>query len=39
MGILERAGLLNKIGRDMIFEDLEDVMTAFERRWSRVDES
>ncbi len=29
MEILERAGLLDKIGRAMIFEDLEDVMTAF----------
>jgi len=30
MEILERAGLLARIGKTMIFEDLEDVMTAFE---------
>jgi len=29
--ILQRAGLLDEIGKDMIFEDLEDVMTAFSR--------
>ncbi|MEW6639856.1 MAG: SulP family inorganic anion transporter [Pseudomonadota bacterium] len=29
--ILERAGLLDAIGKGMIFEDLEDVMTAFEQ--------
>ncbi len=30
--VLERAGLLAKIGKAMIFEDLEDAATAFTRR-------
>ncbi|PZU94806.1 MAG: sulfate transporter [Chelatococcus sp.] len=35
MAILERAGVLQKVGASMIFEDLEDVATAFARRAER----
>jgi sulfate permease, SulP family len=31
MEILERAGLLQKIGKALVFEDLEEVMTAFKQ--------
>jgi hypothetical protein len=33
--VLERAGLLAKIGKAMIFEDLEDAATAFRKPANR----
>ena len=35
MGLLERSGVLDRIGRDMVFDDLEDATTAFEHRQRR----
>jgi high affinity sulfate transporter 1 len=34
-GLLDRAGLLGEIGADMIFDDLEDALRAFEARTRR----
>lgn len=31
-GVLERSGLIERIGPDMVFEDLEDALSAFETR-------
>ena len=35
MGLLERSGVLDRIGRNMVFDDLEDATTAFEHRQRR----